>query len=63
MFYDINRGLCETFHINPLELLNYPAEDVFELINQTIDYNNRHDDKGRPKRSGKIRRKANDNWF
>lgn len=48
--------------LNPLELLNYPAEDVFNLINDTIDYNNRHS-KDKPNKSGTIRRPASDNWF
>lgn len=48
--------------LHPLSLLDYPAEDVFELINETIDFNDRNDDKT-PKKSGVIRKKAGDNWF
>ena len=48
--------------LNPLELLNYPAEDVFTLITDTVDYNERNNKKG-PKKSGVIRRQASDNWF
>lgn len=48
--------------LNPLELLNYPAEDVFTLITDTVDYNERNS-KDTPKKSGVIRRQASDNWF
>lgn len=61
LFFDVNRGLCETYSLNPLELLYYPSEDVFDLINGTIDYNDRQDKKSN--NSGKIRREAGDNWF
>lgn len=49
--------------LNPLELLNYPAEDVFTLINGTINYNDRHDKNNSQKKPGVIRRQASDNWF
>ena len=63
MFFDINKNLCDMYvGLNPLELLNYPAEDVFTLINGTINYNDRHD-KDAPQMSGVIRRQASDNWF
>lgn len=63
MFFDINKNLCDMYTgLNPLELLNYPAEDVFNLISDTVDYNNRND-KDIPKKSGVIRREASDNWF
>ena len=62
MFYDVNRGLCETYSgLDPIRLLYYPAEDVFELINSTIDFNDRQDAK--TTKTGKIRREAGDNWF
>lgn len=63
MFFDINKNLCDMYAgLNPLELLNYPAEDVFTLITGTVDYNERNNKKG-PKKSGVIRRQASDNWF
>lgn len=63
MFFDINKNLCDMYvGLNPLELLNYPAEDVFTLINGTINYNDRHDNDS-PQKSGVIRRQASDNWF
>lgn len=62
MFFDINKNLCDTFPaLDPIRLLNYPAEDVFNLIAGMIDYNNRH--KKDNKTTNKIRRQASDNWF
>ena len=64
MFFDINKSLCETYTgLDPLKLLDYPAEDVFELINGLIDYNSRNDKEGGRNNSGVIRRKAKDDWF
>ena len=40
----------------------YPAEDVFNLINGVVDYNNRNG-KGKQNKAGVIRRPAGDNWF
>lgn len=51
--------------LNPLELLNYPAEDVFNLIYDQIDYINRQPkttDTNRTK-PNTIRRPAGDTWF
>lgn len=63
MFFDVNKSLCDVYSgLNPLELLNYPAEDVFNLISGTLDYNNRTN-KDKPSKSGVIRRQAQDNWF
>lgn len=63
MFFDINKNLCDMYTgLNPLDLLDYPAEDVFNLISDTVDYNNRND-KDDHKKSGVIRREASDNWF
>lgn len=61
MFFDINKSLCEQYALNPLELLYYPADDVFDLINGTLDYHNRDDVKA--ERKGVIRKQAGDNWF
>lgn len=65
LFTDINRGLCDAYTgLNPIELLYYPAEDVFNLINSTIDYNNRNDKNNKSNNKNKvIRKKASDNWF
>lgn len=62
MFFDINKSLCETYAgLDPIKLLDYPAEDVFDLINNTVSYNRRNNkDKSN---SGVIRRKAGDDWF
>jgi len=65
MFFDINKSLCDTYAgLDPIKLLDYPAEDVFDLINNTVAYNKRQPDKkGRSNNGGVIRRKAGDNWF
>ena len=62
MFFDINKSLCDTYAgLDPIKLLDYPAEDVFDLINNTVAYNKRNSkDKSN---SGVIRRKAGDDWF
>ena len=62
MFFDINKSLCEAFTgLDPIKLLDYPAEDVFDLINNVIGYNSRN--KKQSKNSTVIRRQASDNWF
>ena len=62
MFFDINKALCEAFTgLDPIKLLDYPAEDVFDLINNMIGYNSRN--KKQNKNSTVIRREAGDNWF
>ena len=63
MFFDINKALCESYSgLDPIKLLDYPAEDVFDLINNTISYNSRNN-KQSNKNSTVIRREAGDNWF
>jgi hypothetical protein len=63
MFFDINKSLCEMFTgLDPIKLLDYPAEDVFDLINNTVSHNKRNS-KETKNNSGVIRRKAGDNWF
>lgn len=61
MFFDINKTLCEVYGgLDPIKLLDYPAEDVFDLIKDTIRY------KGKKKQSKNdtvIRKPAGDNWF
>lgn len=62
MFFDINKALCESYAgLDPIKLLDYPAEDVFDLINNTIGFNKRNNKKNI--NSGVIRREAGDNWF
>ena len=64
MFFDINKTLCESYSgLDPIKLLDYPAEDVFDLINNTVAYNNRNSKKSNSNNSTVIRRKAGDNWF
>ena len=65
MFYDINKSLCETYSgLDPLKLLDYPAEDVFDLINGLVDHNERNKKENRSSNtSGVVRKKAVDNWF
>ena len=63
MFFEINKTLCEVYTgLDPIKLLDYPAEDVFDLINGLISYNNRNK-KNKKNKSGVIRKKANDSWF
>ena len=63
MFFEINKALCEVFSgLDPLRLLDYPAEDVFELINGLAVYNKRQNKNG-ANRGGVIRKKADDSWF
>lgn len=62
MFYDINKALCDSYKgLDPIKLLDYPAEDVFNLINGLIDYNSRNNNKS--EKTNVIRKKAGDNWF
>lgn len=67
MIYDINKDLCSTYPaLEPLKLLDYPAEDVFNLIAGTMDYANRQELKtnnGTVNTGKVIRKKAGDNWF
>lgn len=66
MFFDINKSLCEEFSgLDPIKLLDYPAEDVFNLINGLWDYNRRNNKtaNGGKNTSGVIRKKAGDDWF
>lgn len=52
--------LCKCFTgLDPIKLLDYPAEDVFNLINNMVSYNNRQQE---IKKKAK-RRPAGDNWF
>lgn len=63
MFFDINKALCESYAgLDPIKLLDYPAEDVFDLINNTISYNKRNKKKN-SSNDTVIRREAGDNWF
>lgn len=65
MFFDINKSLCEAFTgLDPIKLLDYPAEDVFELINGLSDHNKRNSKQdNKPNNNGVIRKKAGDDWF
>lgn len=70
MFFDININLCNTFAgLDPIKLLDYPAEDVFELINGLMDYNQREklksakNSKRHSNNDEVIRVRAQDNWF
>lgn len=71
LFFDINKTLCEVFPgLDPLRLLDYPAEDVFDLIAGLVDHNERNDsgrftapERSPAKNGGVIRRPAGDDWF
>lgn len=63
MFFEINKALCDSFTgLDPIKLLDYPAEDVFNLINDMIGFNKRNNKKDN-KNNTVIRRPASDNWF
>ena len=65
MFFEINKNLCDCYSgLDPIKLLDYPAEDVFNLINGLICYGKRkkNDKKGNGS-NGVVRKKAGDNWF
>ena len=60
LFFEINKNLCECFSgLDPIKLLDYPAEDVFDLINNMVAYNNRQE---KIKKNAN-RKKAGDDWF
>lgn len=61
----MNKNLCDTYPaLDPIKLLDYPAEDVFDLIAGTMDYNRRQKKSSKtPNSKGVIRRPAKDNWF
>lgn len=64
MFFDINKNLCNMFPaLEPIKLLDYPADDVFELIAGVIDYNNRNENENGNGNQKVIRKKAGDDWF
>jgi len=64
MFFDINKNLCNMFPaLEPIKLLDYPADDVFELIAGVIDYNYRNKDENGSGNQKVIRKKAGDDWF
>ena len=47
-FAELNLSLCGQYKgMNPIELLDYPAEDVFQLINDMIDHNDRAEEENR----------------
>ncbi len=66
MFFDINKSLCELYAgLDPIKLLDYPAEDVFDLINGVLKHNQRRET-GQKHGKGNgnvIRKPAGDNWF
>ena len=64
MLFDINKSLCEAYTgLDPIKLLDYPAEDVFDLINGLIAYNKRNKKQSDAAKGGVIRKQAGDNWF
>ena len=64
MFFDINKTLCDSFTgLDPIKLLDYPAEDVFNLINDLRSFNKRKNKTQKNNNSTVIRRPASDNWF
>ena len=61
-FAELNLSLCRQYKgMNPIELLDYPAEDVFQLINDMVDHNDRAEEEKAVEKE--IRVPAGDNWF
>lgn len=61
-FAELNLSLCQQYKgMNPIELLDYPAEDVFQLINDMVDHNDRAEEEKAVEKE--IRVPAGDNWF
>lgn len=65
MFFEINKNLCQCYSgLDPIKLLDYPAEDVFDLINGLIGFGKRQKKSNNSNgANGVIRKKAGDNWF
>lgn len=65
MFFEINKNLCQCYSgLDPIRLLDYPAEDVFDLINGLTSYSKRQKkNKGSSGANGVVRKKAGDDWF
>lgn len=56
----MNKSLCECFSgLDPIKLLDYPAADVFDLINNMVSYNDRQ----QIVKKNANRKKAGDDWF
>lgn len=64
MFFEINKSLCDSYSgLDPIKLLDYPAEDVFDLINGLISYNARNKKNKKNNKPSVVRKKAGDSWF
>ena len=70
MFFDINKNLCTAFPaLDPIRLLDYPAEDVFDLIAGLLDHNKRNEKSKGDAPAGSYKggnvtyKHAGDNWF
>lgn len=68
MFFEINKNLSEQYSgLNPLNILDYPAEDVLNLIINTIEYSQRKAEKQKvasaQQKGNVIYRPARDDWF
>lgn len=66
MFFEINKNISNMYSgLNPLNILDYPAEDVFNLIHDTIAYNKGQSEAAQhaTKKKTVIRRPAGDDWF
>lgn len=60
MFFEITFSLCEVYKgLDPIKLLDYPAEDVFNLINSTLLHGRRE----KKEQTNVIKRPAGDDWF
>jgi hypothetical protein len=60
MLFDLQISICETYHVSPFEVRRSRFHEFCLLIDRLADHNRREEKK---KHKGRIRRKANDNWF
>jgi hypothetical protein len=63
--FDITVSLCERFPAyTPTAIRQTPVREVFLMVRRLNEYNGRRGKQEKsPKKGGKIRRPAGDNWF
>jgi hypothetical protein len=53
-------GLCKEYNINPIEIRKTRFHEFCILVDRTQDRNSRENKKYK---NGKLKKRANDNWF
>lgn len=62
--FRINHALCTTYPgLDPIRLLDWPWEDVFDLVNGLADYQGQEQKHTAPNGRKVILRRADDSWF